>query len=272
MDADNDAVSAFRQAIEPLVDRVCALFDSALADEREQLNRVREDYWAAYVAHGEQFAHEIICTPEDRRTAMEMASTMAKSEATTQREWLVTRIATQWATKAKPVTFSFRRLNEVIGRAGHTEAERQMRVRLRELFAERFEMSTITLKVPAAPATGLATLSGWPPLAPPQPAKAMSISSRSESGQALESVALDPAVPIKPIDAYQDLREAIKRALLMYTPDELSQQSAGVINPVGIDGETIRRIADGRTRNPHTDTRRQLRQTMVNLGYLATEK
>src|SRR5262245_51105618 len=143
MDADRDAITRFQKAFEPLVDRLYSIADSTLAEEREELSRIRVDYYEAYVSHGEQFAREIIRTREDWRTAIDMARSMAKSEATTPREWVVQRIAAQWATKARAVTLSFRRVNEMIGRGEHAEAELRMRLRLRELYEERFEMSVV---------------------------------------------------------------------------------------------------------------------------------
>jgi hypothetical protein len=267
MDADRDAINRFQRALEPLVDRICLLGDSGLADQREELNRIRVDYYEAYVSHGEQFAREIIGTREDWGTLINMARTMAKPEATTPREWLVQRIAGQWATKARSVTLSFRKLNEMIGRGGHAEAERRMRLQLRELYAE----PVIAFQTPLASATGLAALLNQSPSARPLPSTAIPMSDPTGSDPGLKSVVLDQAASPKSKDL-QELRTALQRALLKYTADELSQLSAGVINVVGVDGETIRRIADGKTRNPHADTRRQLRQTMIKLGYLSDEE
>jgi hypothetical protein len=132
-----NAIAQFRRAIEPLADKLSALADSGLADQSTELAQVREAYFAAYVSHGCQFVSEILPTSADWRTAIDMARTMAKSEGTTPREWLVGRIAAQWSTTVEPVASSLRLLEKVIGRPGHAGANRRVRVRLRDLYDEQ---------------------------------------------------------------------------------------------------------------------------------------
>ena len=131
-----DAVTGFREAIKPLADQLHALGDSRPADYRNQRDQILKDYYLAYETYGDQFVRDLIRTPADRITAFDMADTMAPSERTTPRQWLIEHAAVQWAKKAGLVTARFRLLYDVLGPSRCVESRRLARNRFREFFSQ----------------------------------------------------------------------------------------------------------------------------------------
>jgi hypothetical protein len=131
-----DAVTGFREAIKQLTDQLHALGDSRPPDHRNQRDRILKDYYLAYETYGDQFVRDVISTPEDRITAFDMADTMAPSERTTPRQWLIEHAAVQWAKKAGLVTACFRLLNDLLGPSRRVERERLARNRFRQFFSQ----------------------------------------------------------------------------------------------------------------------------------------
>ena len=262
----------FRRGVETLVDRLCALVDCELAGQRDQLQQIREDYYAAYVSCAEQDVRQTyFASVEDKCSTIDVVRIQADRAGMTPREWFVVRLSTQWARKAASVTYSFPILNRLLGRQEYKEAERRVRVRLREMY-EHGDQTSPGPDTPAAPATGLAALLAWQGSASMQPVQAIAASGFAASEPALEGALFGQPDSSKQNDAVQELQRDLQRALLTHTADELSRLSAGEINIIGVDGETIRRIANGTTRKPRADTQRQLRQTLAKLCTSREEK
>lgn len=108
----------------------------------------------------------------------------------------------------------------------------------------------------------------WQGSAPTLPSPTGSVSVYAASGPDLEGAVFGQSVALESNDAVPKLRKDLQNALVTYSADKLSQFSAGEINNLGVDGETIRRIANGTTRKPRVDTVRQLRQTLTKLQTL----
>lgn len=160
----------FRREVERLVDRFHALADGRLADRRDGLNQVCEDYYAAYVSCAEEDVRRTyFASVEDRRNTFVGVRFQAERAGMTPREWFVTWVSAHWARKAASVTSSFLILNEALEQPRHVEAQRRVRIRLRELYEESDEALPIRYAARVAQASGLGAVLAWQGSAPTPP-------------------------------------------------------------------------------------------------------